>query len=160
MKSFLHYFTDNITLPPLCIFRYILCTLYTMYDASRLVPAVQITMMFSWMGKTWKKKKKSKCTCAHFKIAALSSCPIIHFKNSNINSLLTNQTFLPSLPPNTIKPAIKATMLWVITEEKIFWKKQLFHFLNILNSKLLSDLHFYVNLVHTYAAKILHCWQQ
>lgn len=116
-----------------------------------------------WCFPEWEKlekKKKSKCTCAHFKIAALSSCPIIHFKNSNINSLLTNQTFLPSLPPNTIKPAIKATMLWVITEEKIFWKKQLFHFLNILNSKLLSDLHFYVNLVHTYAAKILHCWQQ
>lgn len=69
------------------------------------------------------KKKKNKCTCAHLKIAALSSCPIIHFKNSNINSLLTNQTFLPSLPPNTIKPAIKATMLCIITEEKIFWKK-------------------------------------
>lgn len=45
-----------------------------------------------------KLEKKIKCTCAHFKIAALSSCPIIHFKNANINSLLTNLTFLPSLP--------------------------------------------------------------
>lgn len=35
-------------------------------------------------GKTWRGKKKGKCTCAHFNIAALSLCPIIHFKNSNI----------------------------------------------------------------------------
>lgn len=66
----------------------------------------------------WEKleeKKKGRCTCTHFKIAALSSCPIIHLKNSNINSLLTNLTFLPFLPSNTTKPAINAMMLCVIT---------------------------------------------
>lgn len=36
---------------------------------------------------------------------------------------------------------------------KKLWKKQLLRFLNVLNSKLLSDLHFYINLVHTHAAK-------
>lgn len=47
-----------------------------------------------------KKKKKSKCTCAHFNIAALSSCPIIHFKVQTWNCLLNNETFLLSLPQN------------------------------------------------------------
>lgn len=52
-------------------------------------------------------KKKNKCTCAHFKIAALSSCPIIHLKSSN-TVLFTEQYDISTVfPPKHYKTCNK-----------------------------------------------------
>lgn len=44
-------------------------------------------------------KKKGKCTCAHIKIAALSPCPIIHFKSSHM--ILFTEYISTVFPPQT-----------------------------------------------------------
>lgn len=115
VKSFLTLFHRQYYPPPLCIFRYILCTLYT-YVWCTTFGSCSIDHNDVFLnGKNL--KKKSMCTCAHFKIAALSYALLTILK-AQTYCLLNNMTFLLSFSPNTTKPPINGTMLWVITLEK------------------------------------------
>lgn len=129
--------------PELCIFRYILCTLYTYVWCMTFGSCSTDHNDVFLNGKNL--KKKQQVYLCMFQDSSTQFTPYYPFKKFKYDYyLLNNMTFYCIFPPNTTNPAINGTMLWVIMCREKILEKQLLHFLNILNSKLLSDLHFYI----------------
>lgn len=109
VESFLHYFTDNITLPTLCIFRYILCTLYRHLWCMTSGSCSTDYNVFLNGKKILKKKKMYLCT---FPIAAHSQA--LFPTPVSLHWSLSSNTFLLPFPPQHCRSAIDAAMLGAV----------------------------------------------
>lgn len=107
VESFLHYFTDNITLPTLCVFRYLMYFIQAsmMHDIWFLQYRLQCFP-------EWEKILKKKMYLCTFPIAAHSQA--LFPTPVSLHWSLSSNTFLLPFPPQHCRSAIDAAMLGAV----------------------------------------------